>query len=107
MSTYVDGFVIPIPKNIVNAYKKMAQLGCKTWMKHGALAYFECVADDIKAPCGMSFPQMCKTKKSETVILLGIKLCFLQTKEIFPTSLISFMICSLNSFEYLIRPHLL
>jgi len=49
MSTYIDGYVIPIPKKNVNAYKKMAKLGCKTWMKHGALAYFECVADDTKA----------------------------------------------------------
>ena len=47
MSTYVDGFVIPIPKNKVTAYKKMAKLGCKTWMKHGALSYYECRANDL------------------------------------------------------------
>jgi uncharacterized protein YbaA (DUF1428 family) len=57
MSTYVDGFVIPVPKNKINAYKKMAKLGCKTWMKHGALAYYECVADDVTAPYGISFPK--------------------------------------------------
>lgn len=72
MSTYVDGFVIPIPKNKVNAYKKMAKLGCKTWMKHGALSYFECVGDDMKAPYGINFPQMCKIKKNETVIFAFI-----------------------------------
>lgn len=72
MSTYVDGYVIPIPKDKVNAYKKMAKLGCKTWMKHGALAYFECLADDMKAPYGISFPKMCKAKKSETVIFAFI-----------------------------------
>lgn len=49
MSTYVDGFVIPIPRNNVAAHKKMAKLGCKTWMKHGALSYFECLSDDTKA----------------------------------------------------------
>lgn len=72
MSTYVDGFIIPIPKNKMGAYKKMAKLGCKTWMKHGALAYYECVADDIKAPYSMNFPTMCKTKKNETVIFAFI-----------------------------------
>lgn len=72
MSTYVDGYVIPIQKNKVNVYKKMANLGCKTWMKHGALAYFECVSDDLKPPYGISFQQMCKTKKNETVIFAFI-----------------------------------
>lgn len=42
MATYVDGFVIPIKKANITAYKKMATLGCKAWMKHGALEYFEC-----------------------------------------------------------------
>ena len=72
MSTYVDGFVIPIPKNKIKAYKKMAKLGCKTWMKHGALAYYETVADDIKPPYGLTFPKMCKIKKNETVIFAFI-----------------------------------
>ena len=72
MSTYVDGFVIPIPKNKVAAYKKMAKMGCKVWMKHGALAYYECVADDINASYGISFPKMAKAKKNETVIFAFI-----------------------------------
>lgn len=72
MSTYVDGFVIPLPKNKVKEYKKMAKLGCKTWMKHGALAYFECLADDTKAPYSQNFPTMCKIKKNETVIFAFI-----------------------------------
>ncbi len=72
MSTYVDGFVIPVPKNKITAYKKMAKLGCKTWMKHGALAYFECVADDNKVPAGLNFPQLAKVKKNETIIFAFI-----------------------------------
>ena len=72
MSTYVDGYVIPIPKNNISAYKKMAKLGCITWLKHGALAYFECEADDITATYGISFTKMCKTKKNETVIFAFI-----------------------------------
>lgn len=70
--SYVDGYVIPIPKNKVSEYKKMAKMGCKTWMKHGALAYFECVADDMKSPYGIGFPKMSKVKKNETVIFAFI-----------------------------------
>ena len=72
MSKYIDGFVIPIPKNKITEYKKMAKLGCKTWMKHGALAYFECESDDTKVFYGLNFPQFCKTKKTETVIFAFI-----------------------------------
>jgi len=46
---YVDGFVIPIKKKNLNAYRKMALLGAKAWMKHGALQYWECVGEDLKA----------------------------------------------------------
>ena len=66
--SYVDGFVIPAPKNKVAAYKKMATWGKKMWMKHGALQYFECVADDLKVMpgCG-SFHDMVKLKRGETL----------------------------------------
>ena len=69
MSTYVDGYIIPIPKNKIKEYKKMAKLGRDTWMKYGALAYFECEAEDVKPAYGMSFLKMAQVKKNETVIL--------------------------------------
>jgi uncharacterized protein YbaA (DUF1428 family) len=67
--SYVDGFIIPVPKKNKAAYVKMAKLGRKVWMAHGALAYFEAIADD--APMGKvtSFPRSVKMKKSETVWL--------------------------------------
>ncbi len=66
--SYVDGFVIPVPKRNVAAYRKMAQLGKREWMKHGALAYFECVADDLATMPGASgFKQMTQLKAGETV----------------------------------------
>ncbi len=71
MGQYVDGYVIPIPKKNVKVYKKMALLGCKTWMKHGALSYFETTADDY-AKWGLGFKAMCKLKASETVIFAFI-----------------------------------
>ena len=66
--TYVDGFVIPTPKSKLAAYKKMATWGKKVWMKHGALQYFECVADDLKAMPGCGdFQKMVKLKRGETL----------------------------------------
>jgi uncharacterized protein YbaA (DUF1428 family) len=52
----------------VAAYKKMAKLGCKVWMEHGALDYYECVGEDLKAQWGLGFPKMCKLKAGETAI---------------------------------------
>jgi len=66
--TYVDGYVIPTPKNKVAAYKKMATWGRKMWMKHGALQYFECLADDLDAMPGCGdFKRMVKLKRGETL----------------------------------------
>lgn len=72
MANYVDGFVIPIKKRNVKAYKKMAALGCKLWMEYGALDYYECVGDDLNINCGWTFPKMCKLKSDETVIFAFI-----------------------------------
>lgn len=67
MPKYVDGFVIPLKKKNLVAYKKMASLGKKVWMEYGALDYYECVADDF-TKWGWTFPKMCKLKKGETII---------------------------------------
>jgi alkaline phosphatase len=69
MGAYIDGFVIPIAKKRLPAYRKMALIGAKVWKKHGALEYFECVGDVLDpAFTGGKFPIMTKTKKGETVI---------------------------------------
>ncbi len=47
IARYVDGFVIPIKRKNTRAYKKMAEWGRRVWMKHGALSYYECAADDF------------------------------------------------------------
>ena len=46
----------------------MATLGCKLWMEHGALDYYECTGDDLNVQWGLTFPKMCKLKKDETLI---------------------------------------
>lgn len=69
---YVDGFVIPVPKKNVKAYLKMARWGKKTWRKHGAIDYKECIGDDLSVDCGMPFQKLCKLKPSETVVFAFI-----------------------------------
>jgi uncharacterized protein YbaA (DUF1428 family) len=67
MPNYVDGFVVPVPRNKVAAYRALARKAGKLWRKHGALAYIECVADDVKPGKLTSFPQAVKLKPSEVV----------------------------------------
>ena len=65
---YIDGFVLPVPKKNIDAYRKMAAEAGKVWREHGALNYVESVADD--APVGKltSFPRSVKLKPNETVV---------------------------------------
>jgi len=69
---YVDGFVLPIPKRNLAAYRRMASLAGKVWREHGALDYKECVADDVKPGKSTSFPQSVKLKPGETVFFSWI-----------------------------------
>ena len=69
---YVDGFVLVVPKDKAEEYKKMAEGGRDAWMKHGALEYYECRGDDL-APQEMgdektrAFPEMTGATSDETV----------------------------------------
>ena len=64
---YVDGFVLPVPKKKLAAYRRMARKAGKVWLEHGALQFRECVADDVKPGKLTSFPQSVKLKPGETV----------------------------------------
>ena len=67
-TTYVDGFVLVVPKKRLSEYTKMAKSGAKLWMKHGALDYKECMLDDAKPTwVTLFFPVMMKAKPNETV----------------------------------------
>jgi len=72
MAQYVDGFVVPVPKKNVKAYRAMAKLAGKVWMEHGALNYIECIGDDVKKGKWTSFPQSVKLKAGETVFFSWI-----------------------------------
>ena len=65
---YVDGFVLPVPKKNLPAYRRMAALAGKVWRDHGALDYKECVGDDLKVKVGVPFPRQIKLKPGETVV---------------------------------------
>lgn len=72
MAKYVDGFVLVVPSDKTDEYKKMASEGRDTWMKHGALEYFECRGDDLKqqemGPMkARAFGEMADAEKGETV----------------------------------------
>jgi len=65
---YIDGFVVPVPKRKLDAYRSMARKAGKVWREHGALVYVEGVADDVKKGKHTSFPQSVKLKPGETVV---------------------------------------
>lgn len=69
---YVDGFIVPVPKRKLAAYRKIANKAGKVWMDHGALSYVECVADDVKKGKRTSFPRSVKLKPSEVVVFSWI-----------------------------------
>ena len=72
MARYVDGFVIPMPKKSLPAYRRMAKLGAKIWREYGALEYYECVGDDLKVKWGKTFPRQLQLKPGETVVFSWI-----------------------------------
>jgi uncharacterized protein YbaA (DUF1428 family) len=72
MPKYIDGFALPVPKKNLKAYKKLAALGSKVWIEHGALQYFECMAEDPTPGFGMPFPKQLKCKKGEMVMFSWI-----------------------------------
>jgi uncharacterized protein YbaA (DUF1428 family) len=69
---YVDGFVLPVPRENLAAYRKLAKLAGKVWREHGALEYIECVEDDVKPGKTTSFPQAVKLKPGEVVVFSWI-----------------------------------
>jgi uncharacterized protein YbaA (DUF1428 family) len=69
---YVDGFIVPVPKNKLDAYRRMSRKAGKVWREHGALEYKECVADDAPKGKVTSFPQSVKLKRGETVVFSWI-----------------------------------
>lgn len=68
MPRYVDGFVIPIAKRNLEAYRRMAKAAGKVWREHGALDFKECVGDDLNVKHGGDFRRTLRLKPGETVM---------------------------------------
>jgi len=66
---YVDGYVLPVPKKNLGAYRRMAQKAGRIWRKYGALEYYECVGDDLNPKWAtIKFPKTVRAKPGETVV---------------------------------------
>jgi uncharacterized protein YbaA (DUF1428 family) len=72
MAQYVDGFVVPVPKGNIDAYRRQAREAGKIWREHGALEYRECVGDDVPVGKVTSFTRSVKLKPDETVVFAWI-----------------------------------
>jgi uncharacterized protein YbaA (DUF1428 family) len=70
--SYVDSFILPLPKRNIEAYRKVAKKAGSIWREHGALEYHECLADDIKVGEVTSFPQSVNMHSDETVVFAWI-----------------------------------
>ena len=69
---YVDGFLLPVPKKKLNAYRSISQKAGKIWKEHGALEYRECAGDDLEAKWALPFPKIMKLKPGETIVFSWI-----------------------------------
>lgn len=72
MARYVDGFLLPLPRKKLAAYRRIARAAGMVFRKHGALEYRECVGDDLKTKWGVPFPSRAKVKPGETVVFSWI-----------------------------------
>jgi uncharacterized protein YbaA (DUF1428 family) len=72
MAHYVDGFVIPVPKDRIERYREIAESAARIWKEHGALEYWECVGDDLEVKDQVSFPTIIGARNEETVVFAWI-----------------------------------
>ena len=72
MARYIDGFVLPVQKKKLPAYRRMSKAAGKVWREYGALEYIECIGDDMPAKIGVPFPKLAKAKAGETVVFSWI-----------------------------------
>jgi uncharacterized protein YbaA (DUF1428 family) len=69
---YVDGFVVAVPKDKIEAYKSMSALAGAVWKEFGALTYVECVGDDVPYGTLTSFPRAVQATEDEVVVFSWI-----------------------------------
>ena len=72
MERYVDGFVIPLPKDKIDDYKSIAEKAGALWKEHGALAYWECIGEDLDVKNMLSFKKAAGAGENDTVVFAWI-----------------------------------
>jgi len=70
--SYVDGFVLPLPKSRLEEYRELSNKCADIWREYGALEYRECIADDVQPGKLTSFPQSVNLEQGETVVFSWI-----------------------------------
>ena len=68
MAHYIDGFVVPLPKDKIDDYRRIAQKAGEVWLDHGALEYRECVGEDLDVKSQVPFPHLINSTPDETVV---------------------------------------
>lgn len=68
MENYIDGFVLPVPRIHLNEYKGVAEKVAEIWKEYGALAYFECIGEDLKLEGTRSFIELVDLKEDEIIV---------------------------------------
>jgi uncharacterized protein YbaA (DUF1428 family) len=71
--SYIDGFVVPVPRANVEAYRKMSEYCGKIWREYGAISFKECISEDVKPGKLTSFPQSVDLKEDEVVFFSWIE----------------------------------
>jgi uncharacterized protein YbaA (DUF1428 family) len=72
MARYVDGYILPVPKNKLDVYRRIAQKAGRIWREYGALEYRECAGEDLNIAHGAAFPRLVKAKPGETIIFAWV-----------------------------------
>lgn len=72
MERYVDGFVIPLARDMISRYREIAEIAGQVWKEHGALEYYECIGDDLETDKLVSFRQAAGAGDHETVVFSWI-----------------------------------
>ena len=68
MAHYIDGFVLPVPRDRLNEYERLAEEVAKIWKEHGALDYREFIGDDLKLEGTRSFTDLVAATEDETIV---------------------------------------
>ncbi len=68
MANYIDGFVLPIPRDRLSDYRRVVEAVAEIWKEHGALDYREYVGDDMKLEGTRSFTEVIASTNDEAII---------------------------------------